>query len=327
MPVRDSAPADPERRGRSGTGDARRLVATVGRVQRLVVFEAAARNGGFTAAARELGMTQPAVTRQVRALEHALRVDLFNRTSNRSELTEAGRTLLRHVDRGFTEIERALTALATRSDVFVLACNPGLAQLWLVPRLEALQEALGHRELRLWLFNHDDELAGGEYHGAIRVGFGTFANASSTKLFRESVFPIATPVVAQRYGLSAESSAAAVAKAPLLHMDDGDRVWLSWGKWFAHLDADDVFPSAPNPGSTARILFNNYPMVLQQAVAGRGVALGWRYLVDDLVEGGVLSQVGPAVESGAAYYITWPEGPPSEGVQALTQWLVGQSER
>ncbi len=307
----------------------RELVTRVGRVQRLVVFEAAARRGGFTAAARELGMTQPAVTRQVRSLEQALRVDLFRRTSNRSELTEAGRTLLRHVDRGFAEIERALAALLPRPNVFVLACNPGLAQLWLVPRLEALQAALGDRELRLWLFHRDDELDGGSYDAAIRVGAGRFRGVEATHLFAESVFPIATAALAEQHGLNSQSTAAQLANAPLLHMDDGDRAWLSWGKWFTHFGvAPDPTPSLRDAtiGPHTRILFNNYPMVLQQAVAGRGVALGWRYLVDDLVSSGVLLQVGPELKSGSGYYITWPDGPPSDSVRALTEWLVDQAD-
>ncbi len=309
----------------------RELVTRVGRVQRLVVFEAAARRGGFTAAARELGMTQPAVTRQVRSLEQALQVQLFRRTSNSSELTDAGRTLLIHIDRGFAEIERALAALVPRSEVFVLACNPGLAQLWLVPRLEALQAALGERELRLWLFHHDDELHGGTYDAAIRVGSGRFTDVAATHLFAESVFPIATTALAHELGLDSKSSPLKLATAPLLHMDDGDRAWLSWGKWFAHFDITlDPMPASKRPaGGTppARILFNNYPMVLQQAVAGRGVALGWRYLVDDLVENGVLQQVGPEVESGSGYFITWPDGPQSQSVRALTEWLVDQADR
>ncbi len=308
----------------------RELVTRVGRIQRLVVFEAAARRGGFTAAARELGMTQPAVTRQVTALEQALQVQLFRRTSNSSELTDAGRTLLFHIDRGFAEIERALTALVPRSEVFVLACNPGLAQLWLVPRLEALQAALGDRELRLWLFHRDDELHGGTYDAAIRVGTGRFNDVASRHLFAESVFPIATSGVAERHGLDPQSTAAQVATAPLLHMDDGDRAWLSWGKWFAHFGVTaDPTPSLRDSaiGPHARILFNNYPMVLQQAVAGRGVALGWRYLVDDLVNSGVLLQVGPELQSGSGYYITWPDGPPSDSVRALTDWLVDQADR
>ena len=65
---------------------------------------------------------------------------------------------------------------------------------------------------------------------------------------------------------------------PLVHMDDGDRPWMTWPHWLGEFG----LPFPPQPG---RVLFQNYPMVLQQALAGRGVALGWRPLIDDLVNG------------------------------------------
>ena len=67
------------------------------RLQRLVVFEAAARGGGFTAAARELGITQPAVTRHIVALERSLGTALFQRTANRARLTDHGRHLAERI--------------------------------------------------------------------------------------------------------------------------------------------------------------------------------------------------------------------------------------
>ena len=71
-----------------------------------------------------------------------------------------------------------------------------------------------------------------------------------------------------------------------------------------------------------RVLFHNYPMVLQQTLLGRGVALGWRPLIDEYVAGGALEIVGPEVRSSRGYYVTWPTGRPSEPVQALIDWLA-----
>lgn len=105
----------------------RQLVRRVDRLQRLAGFDAAARLGSFTAAAEELGISQPAITRQIRSLEDALGVALFARTANRSELTDAGRRLWGHVAAGFDTIEGGLAELATRADTFVLAAHPGIA--------------------------------------------------------------------------------------------------------------------------------------------------------------------------------------------------------
>lgn len=114
----------------------RELIRHVDRIQGLAVFEAAARLGSFTAAGHELGMSQPAVTRQIRALERRLGVGLFVRTANRSELSDVGRRLRDHVAAGFDVIEAGLAELAEHAGTFVLAAHPGIAQAWVVPRLD-----------------------------------------------------------------------------------------------------------------------------------------------------------------------------------------------
>ena len=152
----------------------RELIRRVDRIQGLAVFEAAARLGSFTAAGHELGMSQPAVTRQIRALERRLGVGLFVRTANRSELSDVGGRLRDHVTAGFDVIEAGLAELAEHAGTFVLAAHPGIAQAWVVPRLDQINDVLGDLDLRLWLFDRDAELAGGEL-AASRSGPGSSA--------------------------------------------------------------------------------------------------------------------------------------------------------
>ena len=293
----------------------RALIRRVDRIQGLAVFEAAARLGSFTAAGNELGMSQPAVTRQIRDLEHRLGIDLFVRTANRSQLSDAGRRLCEHVSAGFDAIEAGLAELADHAGTFVLAVHPGIAQAWVVPRLDQINEVLGDLDLRLWLFDRDAELAGGAYDAAIRVGDGTFPGQTAHLLFPEVVVPVAAPALADEYGLSAQSTADDVYRAPFVHMDDGDHPWMTWADWLA----DFGITLRRQPG---RVLFHNYPMVLQRALLGHGVALGWRPLIDEYVEGGALQIVGPEVRSHRGYYITWPAGRPTVAVEALTDWLI-----
>ena len=293
----------------------RALIRRVDRIQGLAVFEAAARLGSFTAAGRELGMSQPAVTRQIRDLEHRLGVDLFVRTANRSQLSDAGRRLRDHVSAGFDAIEAGWAELADHAGTFVLAVHPGIAQAWVVPRLDQINEVLGDLDLRLWLFDRDIELASGGYDAAIRVGDGTFPGQTAHLLFPEVVVPVAAPALAAEYGLTENSTADDVYLAPFVHMDDGDHPWMTWADWLA----DFGITLRRQPG---RVLFHNYPMVLQRALLGHGVALGWRPLVDEYVEGGALQVVGPEVRSHRGYYITWPAGRPTVAVEALTDWLI-----
>jgi LysR family transcriptional regulator, glycine cleavage system transcriptional activator len=286
----------------------------VGRMQRLAAFEASARLGGFTAAGRELGISQPAVTRQVRLLEQSIGHELFVRSANRVELTATGKRLADAVQQGFEHINAALAELAKPSlAAFVLACHPGFAQQWLMPRIEQLQPLLGGRELRLWLVDRPRDLEHGSYDAAISVSKGA-EHQHRVRLFGETVVPIASPGLAQELGLSVDTEPDELLHSPLLHMDDGEQPWLSWEGWFAHF-------TRTLPKQTGRVLFNNYPMVVQQAIAGRGIALGWHTLIDDLLADRVLVAVSQPVSTDNGYYLTWTDHAPLEAVGALTQWL------
>lgn len=292
----------------------------VDRLQRLAVFESAARLGSFSAAGRELHLAQPAVTRQVRALEVALGVELFHRSANRVELIEAGRRFADTLDVAFGAVEHAIDEITHLDATFVLAAPPGFAQQLIVPALDSLQHALGDRDLRLWLYHSERELAGGTFDAAVRLGSaaGGWPGSDHHELFAEQVVPVAAPNLAEELGLHAGSSADDVLASPLLHMDARDRPWMSWAEWLA------AFDLALTPGRR-QVVFNNYPTVLQQAVAGRGVALGWIGLVEGLVADGLLTPVGPLVSSARSYCVTWPERRSSSAVSAVVAWLDERS--
>ena len=97
------------------------------------------------------------------------------------------------------------------------------------------------------------------------------------------------PAFAAEHGLHAESTPAEIHEVPFINMDDGDAPWMAWADWLAAGGVELI--------ATRRVLFQNYPMVIQQALTGRGVALGWRGLIDELVDGGALTVVGPEVTS------------------------------
>ena len=292
----------------------RPLLAAVDRLQRLAVFDAAARSGSFSAAGRELGLAQPAVTRHIQALERSLGIELFVRHTNRSTLTGHGTTLAAAVDSAFTEMERTVTDIADTDDIFVLAMPPGFAQQLVVPRLDSLQRALGGRELRLWLYDREHALNDSHFDAAVQVGDAAWTGYDATPLFAEQVMPVATPALAAELGLDEYSSAHDVLAAPLLHMDAKDRPWMSWTDWLQSFDL------ALTPGRR-RVVFNNYPAVLQHAIGGRGVALGWSKIIEQLVADEVLCVVGPTATSHRDYQLTWPARRSGVALSALREWL------
>jgi len=293
----------------------RQLVRQVDRLQRLAVFEAAARLGSLSAAGRELGIAQPAVTRQIKQLETALDTALFDRQSNRVALTAAGRALADSLDVSFAAIEHTLSEVTHTDDTFVLAMPPGFAQQLVLPALDSLQQALGDQDLRLWLYDRESELANGSFHAAVRVSAEPWPGHEEVALFGESVFPVATPSLAAAHGLHSESPAADVLAAPLLHMDSADRPWMSWADWLERFD----LRLTPSRG---RVEFNSYPSVLQQVMLGRGVALGWAGILDELLDGKALVVVGPTISTDRQYTVTWPSRRPSSAVAATVGWLT-----
>ncbi len=294
----------------------RPIVARVDKLQRLVVFDAAARTGSFTAAARELATSQPAVTRQIRELEHALGITLFHRTANRSTLSDAGRALADAIDVGFVGIERRLDELHDPDPMFVLAAPPGFAQQLIVPVLDSLHEAMPDVDIRLWLYDRDDELDTGTYDAAIRVGTGGWDGVDDIELFAERVVPVAARALAEELHLHAGSTPEDVLAAPLLHMEADGRPWMSWASWL------EEFGLVLSPGRR-RVVHNSYPIVIQRALAGGGVALGWRHVIDQLLADELLVAVGPEVTTHRSYRWTWPSSRRSDPrLLSTTEWIV-----
>lgn len=293
----------------------RALVTSVERLQRLATFEAAGRLGTFTAAAAELGTTQPAATRQIRELERTLGLELFHRTANRSSLTDAGQRLWSALDSGFALIEQSIAELSRPDDVFVLASPPGFAQQLIVPFLDSIHEVVPDRDVRLWLYDREADLIGGGFDLAVRVGTSPWRAHDERRLFSETVVPVATPSVAEELNLHADASAEEVLRAPLIHMDADGRPWMSWADW---LSAFDLSLSRGH----RRVLHNTYPLVLQQALAGKGVALGWRGLIDQYLVDGLLVEVGPEATSPSNYTVTWPSNRRAASVDSVAGWLL-----
>jgi DNA-binding transcriptional LysR family regulator len=287
----------------------------------LAVFESAARQASFTRAAQELGMSQPAVTRHIKSLEFALDCPLFRRNHNRLTLTAEGLRLWSDVSEGLGGIAATISAIkAERArQTVVLASHAGFAQQWLMPRFSDLYAHLGGYDVRLQISDSDAEADRAGFDVSIRVGTGNWPDQDCQRLCAEAVRPVASPRLLQENPELAEASPADLLRAPLLHMDDGDKPWMTWRGWFAAMGVEG---RPPKP----RVFYYNYPLVLQQALTGKGVALGWRYLVDSHIAQGALVSIGPSVESPTAgYYLTWPrERADEQPVARIRDWLAGQ---
>ena len=263
------------------------------------MFDAVARTGSLTAAAQDLEISQPAVSRHMRALTAELGVALYRRAGRSITLTADGRLLAESVTGAFTAIEASLERIDGARDALLFAVQPAMATSWVVPLLDQLETAAGC-EIRLRIYDRVSELHEGAWDLAIVPGNGSWPAWTATRLFSESVRPLASPSLADELGLDASSEPADLARANLLHIDDVERPSMTWQDWFAE-SGSATEPPPP------RLVYNAYPTVIQEALAGNGVALGWKHLLSDLVERGLLVAVGPSVERGrTGHYLCWP---------------------
>lgn len=284
----------------------------------LIVFEAAARLSSFTRAAEELGISQPAVTRHIRSLEEIMGRGLFQRSHNRLSLTADGARLWAAVSTGLEGIADAVRSIrdGARRRRIIFATHSGLAQQWLMPRLAALTERLDGIDLQLTIVESNADWARSDYDIAIRIATPDALGPRRLKLISETAFPVAAPDFLTANPAYRDAPASVLAGGPLIHMDDGDRPWMGWRAWFR---AQGVRLDPDRP----RMLYSNYPLVLQQVLAGRGIALAWRPLTDHLVEQGALVPLGPeTVSRETGYYFCWNADGESEALSVeVGSWL------
>jgi LysR family glycine cleavage system transcriptional activator len=255
----------------------------------LRAFEATARQGSITRAAEELGVTQSAVSHQIKALEAYTGVTLLDRRGNSFTLTPAGLRTMSSLREGFDLIADAVANLDTpeiRGEV-VVSCPPAMTALWLVKNIGPF--LLKHPGIRLGLRSSTSWKAviGSDVDLCIRYGTGIWENRRTTLLSEVDLFPVCSPSVAA--GLH---SPADLRNVPLLYAIDDNE----WDSWLASV----------NMGESPRMrhyMGNDFAMI-ETAVNGFGVAMGDSVTCRHYLETGTL--VAPFAErkkSNYAFYL------------------------
>jgi len=228
----------------------------------LRAFEAAARRGSVSAAARELGVTHGAVSHQVRALEATLGATLFERGSRRMRLTAQGALLLPAVAQAFGDIAAATARLQRpeASGTLTITCVAGLLSFWLLPRLHSFTDAYPGITLDLSAGNDPTRVGDPEVDLVILYGRGNVSGSWSRLWSSLRLFPVASPsLIASRPLRSVRD----LRHHTLLHGDRGDE----WATWLAAADAADLPRSRQHFLGDARLS-------TEAAVHGQGVAVG-----------------------------------------------------
>lgn len=288
-------------------------------LNRLAVFDAAARHLSFTQAAEERFLTQSAVSRQIAALEGELGVALFRRRHRALELTEDGRRLADAVARAIAQVRDVVGAIRApgRREVLALTTTPGLASLWLIPRLADFIAAHPGVDVRIDATHTQRALAGEGFDLAIR--YVPLEGASGVPLFGEAVQPVCAPALLRQAPLKHPAD---LARHTLLQVEhpQGRGLLLEWQTWLQAVGAPQVQPAAT-------LTFTNYDTAVAAAVAGQGVVLGRRPLVDALLKKRALVAPFKGTSTSARGYavVVEPAAARKPAVQALVRWLQAQA--
>ncbi|WP_417423870.1 LysR substrate-binding domain-containing protein [Hoeflea sp.] len=268
----------------------------------LIVFEAAGRHASFTKAARELGMTQAAVSYAIRALESQLGAKLFHRAHRAVSLTEAGRRFHADVSLGLSHIRKSAEDIRDRGRAasVTLAASTAFASLWMLPRLHRLRDDLPDIDLRIQTADRDLDIRTESIELGVRGGRPEdWPDYDSALIAPEVIEAVASAAYIEKHGLP--ESVEHLTQHRLIHLEEPFRSACDWKQWFL---------SAGVNGSTANrgLAINDYVLVIQAVMEGQGIALGWRHLTERLVSARLLQIVSShTLETGAAFHVIWPK--------------------
>jgi DNA-binding transcriptional LysR family regulator len=285
----------------------------------LAAFDASARLSSFTKAAVELGITQAAVSRQIKSLESFLEAQVFVRLHRGVRLTPEGERLQAAVNLGLGHIAEVVGDLQRQGGSAVtLSSTIAFAAFWLVPRLESFRLRHPTIDLKLLTAEHFTDLARERVDLAIRFGHGNWPGFAVAPLFSDEVMAVCSPAyLATR---PAPLATAELPKERLLHQDISDSSWISWGHW---LRQQGVVPAGRLHGPR----FNNYTLVIQAALAGQGLALGWRRLIDPMLSAGTLVAATPdRLATQYAYHlVSRPLAELAPAAGEVRQWILEEA--
>ncbi|MEM7222933.1 MAG: LysR family transcriptional regulator [Pseudomonadota bacterium] len=281
----------------------------------LTAFEAVIRTGSTLAAARDLDLTQGAVSRLIQNLEAQLGVTLFLRERRRLVPTDQALAYGRDVVKALDLISRGSMRVRSTGGggTLSLAILPTFGTRWLAPRLPDFLAAHPgitiHLGTRLKPFDFEEE----GFDAAIHFGADNWAGTETAKLFDESLQAACSPAFLAGHPLR---SARDLVGLPLLQLETRPNAWAAW---FAHHGIDSQVPQG--------MLFDQFAPMIQAVSDGLGLALLPRFLAEpELAEGRLVAAWGPPVPVNESYYLVWPSvGAAYPPLQAFRDWLVSEA--
>ncbi|MFK8331084.1 LysR substrate-binding domain-containing protein [Pseudomonas sp. BJa5] len=290
----------------------------------LHVFSCAARHLSFTRCAEELHITPGAVSQQIRQLEERLGFRLFLRRARGVELSAEGQRLAQTVSEAYGNIDAELRRLDAGEirGTLRLRSIPSFLAKWLTPRLPRLQQRYPDIQLRLVAEDSSQALREGDFDLAIDLNDGSYPGMHSTPLLDEQIFPVCSPALLR--GRPPLHGPADLVHYPLLHDITAWRGSSEYAEWEFYLEGIGAAGLDVRRGHT----FNRNHLTIEAAIAGIGVAIARRTLLNDELERGTLIvPFGLPIANHKRYVLHYPPGGLTHpGARAVHDWLVEEAQ-
>ena len=294
----------------------RRFLPTLSTLQ---AFEAAARQLSFTKAADDLGITQSAISRQIKNLEEFLGIQLFERYGSRVVLTDAGQAYAESIHTAIDKLEIASIDIVRgrrAEEALKIGTLPTFGSRWLTWHLDAFSRNLPDEHLEFVRTYNDADFSSTPMDIAILRGDGSWPAAKSYPLFAEMLAVVASPNLIATGEMLDQTD---FARYRLLQNASRSSLWLKW------LRASDINYRGTLQGPR----FDNTGMLINAAIAGYGLAVVPVCLIEkELSDGTLHTPFGAPVPSGESYFVVYPERKAhSIAVKQFRDWLLQMTKQ
>ena len=275
---------------------------TLPSLDRLIFFESVARNLSFSAAAKELNVSQAAVSKRIATLEEQLGYRLFDRSSRRTSLTPEAMMLFERTKAALDYLSDAFSGVNTHvEDPTRVGTNSAtFSVFWLQDRLAEFTMSDESAAVTLVATDDFDEVIASKPDVAVFYGSGRVPNWKTFKLSDEVLVPVASPDVADRYrkivryGIDDPNLG-----PPLLTFPHLGPSWVTWEAWLQRTGHDQL-------SRLNRIPCKTYSKTIGAAMKGQGVALGSLSMISDRIAAGKLERLdGSELRTGNGFYLAY----------------------
>lgn len=291
---------------------------TIPSLSALMIFEASARLGSFTGAAKELCVTPTAISKQIRQLEDFLNTKLFIRRKHGLNLTYKGELYLRSVIQALDTLTDASQIMDDNDHPSPLNVEIGacFSHFWLIPRLDNFRDKYPNITLNITINNERDIGDNVNYDVAFYYASLTSQQRGSYLLFNERILPVCSPSFLAKHPDCQDLKK--IWQQPLLMLRDAPMFWENWQTW-----AERVGFGYQTP--TNALYMEDQIAITQAALSGAGIALVWDWHVQDFLKNGELIALKEPIECHRnAFFLSCADNNSERNARRFIRWVIRQ---